>query len=99
MVEFARKHSSAELIAEKVETAEQYELAAKHGIKLFQGYWFATPVLVTGQTLRPAQANIIQLINLVRQQAETEPRSRRCSSGTRRCRSTCCASSTRPVSA
>jgi c-di-GMP-related signal transduction protein len=72
MVEFARKHSSAELIAEKVETAEQYELAAKHGIKLFQGYWFARPVLVTGQSLRPAQANIIQLINLVRQNAETE---------------------------
>ena len=71
VVQFARKHSSAQLIAEKVETAEQYELAAQHGIKLFQGYWFAKPVLVTGQTLRPAQANIIQLINLVRRQAET----------------------------
>ena len=71
MVEFARKHSSAQLIAEKVETAEQYELAAKHGIKLFQGYWFAKPVLVTGQSLRPAQATIVQLINLVRQNAET----------------------------
>jgi c-di-GMP-related signal transduction protein len=71
MVQFARKHTSAQLIAEKVETVEQYELAAQHGIKLFQGYWFAKPVLVTGQTLRPAQANIIQLINLVRQQAET----------------------------
>jgi c-di-GMP-related signal transduction protein len=71
MVEFARKHTSAQLIAEKVETAEQYELAAKHGIGLFQGYWFAKPVLVAGQTLRPAQAHIIQLINLVRRQAET----------------------------
>jgi EAL and modified HD-GYP domain-containing signal transduction protein len=72
MVEFARKNSSAQLIAEKVETADQYELAAKHGIKLFQGYWFAKPVLITGQTLRPAQANIIQLINLVRHNAEPE---------------------------
>lgn len=71
MVQFARKHTSAQLIAEKVETAEQHELAARHGIKLFQGYWFARPVLVTGQTLRPAQAKIIQLINLVRQQADT----------------------------
>ncbi|GAB3490250.1 EAL domain-containing protein [Curvibacter fontanus] len=70
LVKFAEKHSGARLIAEKVETAEQYERAARHGIKLFQGYWFATPVLVKGQTLRPAQANIIQLINLVRRQAE-----------------------------
>jgi c-di-GMP-related signal transduction protein len=70
MVKFARQHTSAQLIAEKVETAEQYELAAQHGIKLFQGYWFAKPVLVTGQTLRPAQAHIIQLINLVRRGAE-----------------------------
>lgn len=70
LVKFAQKHSTAKLIAEKVETAAKHELAAQHGIKLFQGYWFATPVLVKGQTLRPAQANIIQLINLVRRQAE-----------------------------
>ncbi|MDP3702486.1 MAG: HDOD domain-containing protein [Hylemonella sp.] len=70
LVKFAQKHSTARLIAEKVETAAQHELAMQHGIKLFQGYWFATPVLVTGQTLRPAQANIIQLINLVRRQAD-----------------------------
>lgn len=70
LVNFAQKNTTAKLIAEKVETAQQYELAAQHGIKLFQGYWFATPVLVKGQTLRPAQANIIQLINLVRRQAD-----------------------------
>ncbi len=70
LVKFAQKHSTAKLIAEKVETAEQHELAARHGIKLFQGYWFATPVLVKGQTLRPAQAHIIELINLVRRQGD-----------------------------
>ncbi len=41
------------------------------GVTLFQGYWFAKPVLVTGQTIRPSQAVIIQLINLVRKQATT----------------------------
>lgn len=70
LVKFARAHTAAQLIAEKVETAEQFELAMQHGIRLFQGYWFATPVLIRGQTLRPAQANIIQLINLVRRNAE-----------------------------
>lgn len=67
----AKSNSAARLIAEKVETAAQYELVAGLGIKLFQGYWFAKPVLVTGQTVRPAQAAIIQLINLVRKQAST----------------------------
>ena len=38
---------------------------------LFQGYWFAQPTLIEGQTLRPSQAAILQLINLVRKQAGT----------------------------
>ncbi len=41
------------------------------GIDLFQGYWFAKPVLVQGQSIRPAQASILQLINLVRKQPST----------------------------
>ena len=41
------------------------------GVNLFQGYWFAKPVLITGQTVRPSQANIIALINLIRKQAST----------------------------
>jgi len=59
------------LVAEKVETAEQFEQVKRAGVKLFQGYWFARPVLIKGQTIRPAQAAIIQLINLVRKQAST----------------------------
>lgn len=71
ITESAHKKSGAQLIVEKVETAAQYELAAGLGIKLFQGYWFAKPVLFAGQTIRPAQAHIIQLINLIRKQAST----------------------------
>lgn len=71
MIELARKRTDTTLIAEKVETAEQHKILAAAGVKLFQGYWFAKPVVVTGQTVRPAQAVIIQLINLVRQQATT----------------------------
>lgn len=71
IVQKANRNPAARLIAEKVETADQYEFAARLGFKLFQGFWFAKPVLVTGQTVRPAQAAIIQLINLVRRQAST----------------------------
>ena len=71
LVARARKLSQAQLIAEKVETGEQHQRLVELGITLFQGYWFAKPVLVTGQTIRPSQAVIIQLINLVRKQATT----------------------------
>lgn len=41
------------------------------GVRLFQGYWFAKPALVKAHTIRPSQATVIQLINLVRKQATT----------------------------
>ena len=64
-------NTKIQLVAEKVETAEQFARVQLAGVKLFQGYWFARPVLIKGQTIRPAQAAIIQLINLVRRQAST----------------------------
>lgn len=69
LIRLAQMKSNATLIAEKVTTAEQHTLVAKLGVKLFQGYWFAQPVVVAGQTLKPAQATILQLISLVHQQA------------------------------
>jgi c-di-GMP-related signal transduction protein len=70
-VKLAQSKSTARLIAEKVETELQHTMLQELGVQLFQGYWFAKPVLVEGQTVRPAQATILQLINLVRQQAST----------------------------
>ena len=71
VIQLGKQSSHAKLIAEKVETAEQHEQVRRLGVKLFQGFWFAKPVLIKGQTIRPAQAVIIQLINLVRKQATT----------------------------
>lgn len=70
-IKLAQSKSTAQLVAEKVETSQQYEMLQELGVQLFQGYWFAKPVLLEGQTIRPAQATILQLINLVRQQAST----------------------------
>lgn len=70
-IKLAQAKTAAQLIAEKVETPAQYEMVSGLGVKLFQGFWFAKPVLVEGQSVRPAQANILQLINLVRKQAST----------------------------
>ncbi|GAA4429161.1 EAL and HDOD domain-containing protein [Acidovorax lacteus] len=71
LVKFATGNSQATLVAEKVETQEQFDLMLGLGVKLFQGFWFAKPALVKATTIRPSQATIIQLINLVRKQAST----------------------------
>ncbi len=71
LVQFARTYSKAEIVAEKVETAEQFQRMADLGVKLFQGFWFAKPSMVQAKTIRPSQATIIQLINLVRRQGTT----------------------------
>jgi EAL and modified HD-GYP domain-containing signal transduction protein len=71
LVKFATANSKATLVAEKVETPEQFQLMLGLGVKLFQGFWFAQPSLVKATTIRPSQATIIQLINLVRKQAST----------------------------
>jgi EAL and modified HD-GYP domain-containing signal transduction protein len=70
-IKLAQAKTTAQLIAERVETPAQYAMVSNFGIMLFQGYWFAKPVLVQGQTVRPTQATILQLINLVRKQAST----------------------------
>lgn len=72
LIKYAGRHSQAELIAEKVETAQQYDMVSSQGIQMFQGYWFARPSLVEAKLLTPAQTSIIQLLNLVRKQASTE---------------------------
>lgn len=70
LVRFAQQRTKVQLVAEKVETAEQYQRMAALGVKLFQGHWFATPALIKTHAVRPSQATILQLINLVRKQAE-----------------------------
>ena len=72
LISYAGRNSQAELIAEKVETAQQYDMASSQGVQLFQGYWFARPCLVQAKLLTPSQASIIELINKVRQQASTD---------------------------
>ena len=70
-VSLAKAQSQAQLIAEKVETQEQYAQVRDLGVKLYQGYWFAKPAILQGQRMSPAQANIIRLIDLVRKQSST----------------------------
>jgi len=69
LVKYSQTNTKARIVAEKVETAEQFQRMLDLGIKLFQGFWFAKPALVQTKTLRPSQAITLQLINLIRKQA------------------------------
>ncbi|WP_313071128.1 HDOD domain-containing protein [Melaminivora sp.] len=72
LANYAGRHSDATLVAEKVESAQQYDMAAALGVRLFQGFWFARPTLVQSHVLTPAQGIVVQLLNLVRRQAPAE---------------------------
>ena len=59
------------LLAQGVETPQDFELCHNSGFKFFQGYHFARPEILSGRRLSASQANIIQLINLAVRDAET----------------------------
>lgn len=59
------KKYKAQLLAEKLETNKDFELAKSLGFTLFQGFFFSKPVIVnTVKKLSPLDLNKIQLIKL-----------------------------------
>ncbi|KRB87589.1 EAL and HDOD domain-containing protein [Noviherbaspirillum sp. Root189] len=56
------KMSGKTLLAEKVETQEQFALCMELGFDYFQGYYFARPTVLTGKKLRPSQVAVMQLL-------------------------------------
>ena len=58
------------LIAEKVETREEYKLCMDHGFDYFQGYHFAKPAVIGGRKLSPSQMAVMDLMNMVTSDAE-----------------------------
>lgn len=59
------------MLAEKVETKEDFELCFDLGYDLFQGYYFAKAENVSGKRLSVTQQAIIQLLVMVQREAET----------------------------
>lgn len=70
MVKTLRGHAVS-LIAEKVETPEQFAQAKELGIELFQGYHFARPELMSGRREKPAKLALLRLLALAMDEAET----------------------------
>jgi len=59
------KKYSFKLLAEKVETQEEFEKYKAYGCELFQGYFFAKPSIVQKESIDPAYKKIFQLVNLL----------------------------------
>jgi EAL and modified HD-GYP domain-containing signal transduction protein len=60
MVEYLAK-KAIRLIAEKIETREQFRSALEEGFHLFQGYYLARPVLLSKGTIRSRWLNYLRL--------------------------------------
>lgn len=56
------KHEKKKLLAEKVESVQQYRQCLALGFEYFQGYYFARPTVLTGKKLSPSQVVIMQLM-------------------------------------
>jgi c-di-GMP-related signal transduction protein len=72
IVQAVKTRTKAAVVAEKIETEEQFTTMSGYGATLFQGYWFARPDVIKTKVVTPAQAHVLQLINLVRNQASTD---------------------------
>lgn len=65
------RSSGVQLLAEKVETAEEFETCHKLGFDLFQGYFFAKPVVLEGADLDATKTTLIQLLQRIMADADT----------------------------
>lgn len=57
-----RKLKKLKLLAEKVETHEDYQYCAKLGFDYFQGFFFSKPQVVSGSTIAPSRLAMLRLM-------------------------------------
>jgi len=58
------------ILAEKVESNEQMQLCHDLGFDLFQGYYFAHPVVIKGKGLHTSELSLLRLLGLLSQDAD-----------------------------
>ncbi|MGD0941685.1 MAG: HDOD domain-containing protein [Terracidiphilus sp.] len=60
------RNVSVALIAEKIETQEEYKRACLEGFTLFQGYYFCRPVLLENRNIPANRLSHIEILQLLR---------------------------------
>jgi EAL and modified HD-GYP domain-containing signal transduction protein len=65
------KGANKKMLAEKVETLDEFNFCFNLGFDYFQGYYFAKPLILTGKKLSPSQLAIMHLMALIVADADT----------------------------
>jgi EAL and modified HD-GYP domain-containing signal transduction protein len=60
------------LLAEKVETREDFIYSRDAGFELFQGFFFEKPAVIEKKSIEPSKASILSILAKLSQQAEIE---------------------------
>jgi EAL and modified HD-GYP domain-containing signal transduction protein len=66
----ALRRPQKKLLAEKVETQEEFNLCLALGFDYFQGYHFARPHMLSGRKIAPSDVAILGLLDLLKSQAD-----------------------------
>lgn len=61
-----------QMIAEKIETLEQFEAYKEIGFRRFQGFYFARPETFTAKVINPSFDSVLNLLNLVTQDSDNK---------------------------
>jgi EAL and modified HD-GYP domain-containing signal transduction protein len=67
LVQLARtlRNPRQKLLAEKVETIEEFQLCLELGFEYFQGYYFARPAILSGKKITPSEMVLLRLLDLI----------------------------------
>jgi len=68
--ELEKRKVTAKMLAEKVETAQEFKACKELGFDYFQGFHFAHPETLSAKTINPAYENVLLLLNKVRENAD-----------------------------
>jgi EAL and modified HD-GYP domain-containing signal transduction protein len=66
------RQEKKKLVAEKVETREEFKNCLDLGFDYFQGYYFSKPVIMSGKKLSPSQLAVMELMTLVTSDADNQ---------------------------
>ncbi|MES2318257.1 MAG: EAL domain-containing protein [Pseudomonadota bacterium] len=64
------KGPGKKLLAEKVETVEEFDICMGLGFEYFQGYYFARPAILSGKKIAPSELVILNLLQLINSDAD-----------------------------
>lgn len=64
------RKTGKKMLAEKVETQQEFRACLELGFDYFQGYYFARPVILSGRKITPSEMVILHLLELINSDAD-----------------------------